>query len=306
MKTLLSKTQFKNFEVGEFGQIGQRTLDETLNLINEFPWNTERALASVELHCPSVTIEHPSGTFLKLGPYFGGKFCFYHCSKRGKVTFCIIDELDKVSATVAAFFDGNGNVAGFQLYKYVFNALGIFRTNTYEYKPGSKAAFNYLKLDLLIYVAPTLLMMSQFFTNWTIFLNPYACFTFFCLILLIMGPSFYLMFDYESYNQNLYLRISRGHRNFLFGGLNGICEYDKADISDICRYYNHGSRNPWQGSQVYKLVFKDGTTLIFSSLLITQWAFVKKFPDVTIRSEHIYFPTMAKVLSRLEQQKAEI
>ena len=301
MKTLCSKIQFKNFEVGEFGEIRNRTLDETLKLTYDFPWETERALASVKLHCPSVTIKHPSGSFLKIGPYFSGKFCVYHCGKRGEVTYLVLNELNEITSPVTDFFKGELNLSGFQKYKYVINPLQYFKTNPYEYKPGSKAIFNYLKLDLVTVVAPAFIIFTQFFTNWSMLANPYATCAILGFITLFCGPGMYLLFDYEPYYQHQYLKISRGHRYFIFGDVDGNKEYDKAEIFEICRYYNHRGRNPWSGSQVYKLVFKDGKILIFSSLLITEWAFVKKFPGAEIKSEHIFFPTMDNTLIKIQR-----
>jgi len=298
---MYSKIQLRNFEVGEFGNIGVRTLDETSQLIRDFPWDTERGLASVELHCPSVTLEHPSGSFLKIGPYFGGKFCFYHCSKGGKVTFIVIRDFTEMAPIVSDFFNGDGKVKGFKKYKYIIMPLQYFKTNPFEYKPGSKAIFNYLKWDFAMIIMLIFIVFTRFFTDWSLFYDLIKLGTILGFLLIFFGPSLYLLFDYQAYYKNQYLRISRGHQNFIFGDLNGRKEYNKADILEICRYYHHGSRNPWNGSQVYKLVFKDGYTLVFSSLLISQLAFAKKFPGIEIKSEHVFFPTMANVFSKQEQ-----
>lgn len=297
MKTLCSKIQLKNFEVGEFGEIANRTLDETLNLIFSFPWATERALASVELHCPSVTIESLSGSYLKVGPYFNGKFCIYHCSKSGKVTFQVLNELNEMIAIIAEFFNGKIKIAGFQNYKYVVNPRKYFKTNPYEYKPGAKAIFNYFKLDLLIIVAPLCILGTKFFTDWSVITNPLGLFAILIFLLFFCGPSLYLLLDYQPYTKNQFLKISRGHHHFIFGDIAGNKEYDKSDIVGICRYYNHGGRNPWSGSQVYRITFKNGEMLLFNSLLIDQWAFIKKFPGLEIKSKHVFFPTVNAVLS---------
>lgn len=297
MKALCSKIQLKNFEVGEFGEIKNRTLDETLKLIFQFPWEIERTLASVELHCPSVTIESPSGSFLKIGPYFSGKFCIYHCSKKGKVTFLILMELNEASAIITEFFNGEIKTPGFQNYKYVINPRQYFKTNPYEYKPGAKAFYNYFKLDLLTIVAPLFVLMTKFFTDWSIITNPLGLLAILIFLLVFCGPSLYLFLDYEPYAKNQFLKISRGHHHFIFGDIAGNKEYDKSDIVEIRRYYHQGGRNPWSGSQVYKITFQDGEKLMFTSLLIDQWAFMKKFPGLEIKSKHVFFPTVSAVLS---------
>jgi hypothetical protein len=71
---LISKVQYKRSEKGEFHEIAKRDLNDTILLLENYPWDIERSLAPVELTCPSITLEHPIGTYLKIGPYFSGKF----------------------------------------------------------------------------------------------------------------------------------------------------------------------------------------------------------------------------------------
>ena len=75
--TLLTKTQLKDYEAGEFSDIKQRTYPETRDLIEQFPWTQQRDHISISLTNPSITIEGPSGDYLKLAPYFNGKFVLY-------------------------------------------------------------------------------------------------------------------------------------------------------------------------------------------------------------------------------------
>lgn len=84
MIQLLSKAQYKRSEKGEFHHIAHRTVEETISLIRSYPWKTERSLASVELTCPSITIEHPIGTYLKIGPYFSDKYSLYYLTTNKK------------------------------------------------------------------------------------------------------------------------------------------------------------------------------------------------------------------------------
>lgn len=78
MKTLLSKVQHKNFEIGEFNCQGQRTYDETIELIEKFPWEEERKNIAVSLTNPSITIEGKNEDFLKLALFYNGKFVLHY------------------------------------------------------------------------------------------------------------------------------------------------------------------------------------------------------------------------------------
>jgi len=63
MTSLISKLQYREYEKGEFDAIAARTLEEVISAVLSFPWDTERHLTSVELTCPSVTVEHPLELF---------------------------------------------------------------------------------------------------------------------------------------------------------------------------------------------------------------------------------------------------
>lgn len=90
---LISKVQYKRSEKGEFHNVKSRNLEETFSLIESFSWVTERIGAPVELTCPSVTIEQPVGTYLKIGTYFSGKFALYFLNARGRLYFGVADTL---------------------------------------------------------------------------------------------------------------------------------------------------------------------------------------------------------------------
>jgi hypothetical protein len=298
MKTLVSKIQLKIFEIGEFDDIKERSIKDTLAVIFNFPWAEERALASVELNCPSVTIEQSNGSYLKVGPYFGGKFCLYHYRKGYGVKFLIVDALPNISATIDDFYNGVLNLNMFRRYKFVLNPSQYFETNLFEYRPGAKAVLNYMKLDLAIYVAPCLVMCTKFFTDWSFFTNPYAVFGLMALILLFIGPAIYLLFDYEPYYQNQFLQISRGHQQFTFSDGDNNSVYNKADIIEIKRFHNTAPKNPWREKSVHKIVLSDDRELVFSSLLILHGAFERKFPGLTITSIHVFFPTMRNAIAK--------
>lgn len=147
MKTLISKLQYKNYEKGEFNNIEMRTAEETIQLVKDYPWEEQRQLASVELTCPSVTIEHDSGRFLKLGPHFGGKFCFYLSNGR-KISEKIIQHLEDSFEIITDFYNNVDISKGFDRLFLVFWPKSHFVTASFQYtsSPGSigKLFFNFL------------------------------------------------------------------------------------------------------------------------------------------------------------------
>jgi hypothetical protein len=81
MPEFISKLQHNTYEKGEFSDEQPRDLEETINLIKDFPWDAERTLTDIQLTGPSVTILDNDLNYLKLGLYFGGKFCVYYLDK---------------------------------------------------------------------------------------------------------------------------------------------------------------------------------------------------------------------------------
>lgn len=132
MKTLISKLQYKNYEKGEFNNIEMRTVEETIQLIKDYPWEEQRQLASVELTCPSVTIEHDSGQFLKLGPHFGGKFCLYLSNGR-KISEKIIQHLEDSFEVITNFYNDKDISKGFDRLFLVFWPKSHFVTASFQY-----------------------------------------------------------------------------------------------------------------------------------------------------------------------------
>ena len=64
MPDFISKLQYKNYEKGEFSDEKVRGLDETIQLIKNFPWTKQRGV-DVQLTGPSVTIQNEYAEYLK-------------------------------------------------------------------------------------------------------------------------------------------------------------------------------------------------------------------------------------------------
>ena len=69
MTALVTKIQYNNFETGEFSEVRERTYEETVDLIEHFPWNKQREKLVIDLTNPSVTIEGGDNDFLKFAVF---------------------------------------------------------------------------------------------------------------------------------------------------------------------------------------------------------------------------------------------
>ena len=78
MSLLNAKLQFNTFETGEFTEEKERTFEEVVALIRNFPWEDQTEILRVGLTNPSVTLDRNRKSFLKLLPYFHGKYALFY------------------------------------------------------------------------------------------------------------------------------------------------------------------------------------------------------------------------------------
>ena len=299
MTKLVSKVQYKRSEKGEFHDVAERTLEDTITLMLNYPWNTERSLASIELTCPSVTIEHPNRTYLKVGPYFSGKFSLYYLDTNNKVYIHTVNALEDVCNWVESYYEQEGQLLGFENYSFTINPITHFQTDPFEYTIDIKAISTFF--IFLIWVIPVTLIMG-----WLKQLdrpdgyNFLAGLGFTSVILLLFSPIIYLFFDYLSADRNHYLQISKGHDEFVFGTEESKKLYHKKDIAEINVYGTNRypleerrhKRRSWTECEVFIITFKNAEQIRFTSLLISSNKLKRKFPDHHFINNQRFIPTV--------------
>jgi hypothetical protein len=297
MTLLISKVQFKRSEKGEFHDIVQRSPDETISLILNYPWNTERNLAPVELSCPSVTIEHPVGTFLKIGPYFSSKFSLYYLDTNHSVYRKTANTLEDAIVWVKTYFEQNGKLDWSEKYGFTFRPASHFRTNTFEYTADRKAIFTFFRFPFIFSPFLVGLCLLGYLDRPESF-NVLAPVTLLFLLLLIGSPLVYLFFNYLSVDKDSYLQISKGHDEFLYGPIDQKKSYSKLDITEINAYGVRNSRSPWSECEVFLISFNNGEQIQFTSLLIDGNTLRNKFPDHQIINHKKFFPAVRSRVDR--------
>ncbi len=291
MTLLISKVQFKRSEKGEFHDIARRSLEETVSLVLNYPWDTERNLASVELTCPSVTIEHPVGSCLKIGPYFSGKFSLYYLDTNSSVYLKTTDTLEDAIVWIKAYFEQEGKLNWSEKYGFTFRPVSHFRTNSFEYTVDRKAIFTFFKFPILFSPFLVLVCLLGYLDRPESF-NAWAPVGMLFLLLLLAGPLVYLFFNYLSVDKDNYLQISKGHDVFLYGKIDKRKSYSKLDIAEINAYGVRYSRNPWRECEVFLISFNNGEEIRLTSLLIDGDTLRKKFPDHKVTHHQKFFPTV--------------
>jgi len=287
---LLSKIQYKRDEKGEFHEIAVRNYDDTIALVLNYPWNTERGLASIELTCPSVTIEHPVGTYLKIGPYFSGKYSVYYMESN-QVYLKIADTLDDACFWLKEYFEGDGRLTGFDKYGFTINALSHFRTYAFKYTVNAMAILKIFWFQLLM-VSLVFMICLRTLINRPENFDMIVVAVIIIILLPIAGPTVYLFYNYLKLDKRHYLELSRGHDDFRFGTLDDTKIYRKQDIAVIERHKTDDGRRPWSECEVFIIIFKNGDKIKFTSLLILGHRLHYKFPKNQITLVERFFPTI--------------
>lgn len=287
---LLSKIQYKRDEKGEFHDIALRNCDDTIALVLNYPWNTERSLASIELTCPSVTIEHSAGTYLKIGPYFSGKYSVYYLESN-RVYLMIADTLEDAGCWVKEYFTQKGKFTGFKKYGFTINALSHFHTHKFEYTVNARAILKIFWFQILMTSLVCMVCIMTLIEHPENFLMSLIG-SIIILLLPTAGPTVYLFFNYLKVDRNHYLQISRGHDDFKFGTVGDEKIYRKQDIKNIARYKTQDGKRPWSECEVFIIIFKNGYKIKFSSLLIWGNTLYHKFPENQIIEVERFFPTI--------------
>lgn len=275
MPEFISKLQHKTYEKGEYSDEKVRNLEETLLLIKTFPWDGQRG-SDVQLTGPSVTIKDEYGNYLKIGLYFNDKFCLYYLDCDNHLFEYHAPDINDVLDIVTDFF--NGQIALQKFEKHLFNIgnQAQFITNSFIYrvKPlRSLLLSGFFIVLFLLFFIPAIVLMSEkapFF----VFGIPFA------FSLLFGGLLIYILKKYLACSTQI-MQVSRGNPVFSFGNDVDDSTYNKNDIKEIIRYNPSGGRNP-NMFVVFEIYFKDGSTIKFSNMLISDLIFNNKFPGSLI------------------------
>lgn len=288
---LISKVQYQNYEPGEFTNICSRTLIETIELVANFPWQEYRHPAFVKLTGPSVTIEHPAGKLLKVGPYFNNTFCLYFIDETEKLQVRIVPGLTDCYEAISAIYNNAGTFVSNQKAPFYEEPKKHFVTNPFEYTVTKARISSFITKPALFDTFLFLLIFTVGFTYWEVFTGLLGIFIGGSIYALIVGPNLYLFFDYYYYSKDLCLKLAKGQNDFYFGPKEAPKEYLKEDIQIIRILSHHEARNSWNHNTVFEIIFKNGEVIRMPNLLIKTTVFVEKFPAQNMEWKHKFFAT---------------
>ena len=261
MPVFISKLQYKTCEEGEFYDEQPRTLEETLTVINSFPWLQER-FAEVDLIGPSVTIASENREFLKIGIHYGGTFHLYYLAKNNNLYERFPINIDDVKDTVTDFFKGNLKLHQLEKQSFSFFKRRRFITRTFQYTITTGRNLWMINTWLIFSVLPLILLIFGLIRSEFLLASTMA------LVAMFFGALSANQF-FKFYNhRHRHLYITRGNDIFIYGeDETERLEYSKADIKKIIHYYPTNTRA--NSIEFYDIIFNDNNSIRFSNILIS-------------------------------------
>ncbi|WP_114937601.1 hypothetical protein [Mucilaginibacter endophyticus] len=275
MLQLISKLQHNTYEKGEYSDEQARNIEETINLIKDFPWDTERALTDIQLTGPSVTIQDSDLNYLKLGLYFNGKFCLYYLDSQNHLYEYHASTIDEAYNLVRDFFEQKLDIKQFDKHLFNIGNKPHFITNDFVYRVKPS------KIVLTVALISSFVVSSIYFraiAGQSSTPHPAGViFLFAAIIGVFIGG---LVFIFTP-GKKQYLQISRGNNLFSYGyDEKHIILYDKLNIQEISYYV---SNKGWVSD--LKITFKNGSYIQPENLINAQ-TLLRKFPkalNITIK-----------------------
>ncbi|MHB8209305.1 hypothetical protein [Mucilaginibacter sp.] len=274
MPELISKVQHKTYEKGEFSDEKQRSLDDTISLIKDFLWDTERTLTDIQLTGPSVTIKDEDLNYLKIGLFFNGKFCLYYLDNESHLYEYHAPTIEDVCSIVTDFFNEGLDLQKFEKKTFSLGSRKHFENGYFEY------TLNKTWNSLYILFAFAILIPIMIVTVVIALASMYWLMPLYLILDLLYIQGIYFMVMVSLRSRNLSLNITSGQDYFQFGNEDDRQQYDKKDISEI-NISGQTSRS-LKTFNLMDVVFKDGTTITIPGVIIEPFLFASKFPGYKI------------------------
>ncbi len=284
MSKFLSKLQYKHYEAGEFADEQERTEEEIVKLVKDFPWVEQCSGTPVGPTSPSVTIENSLGVYLKIAHSYGGKFILYLFDERETFYKKIVLTLDDCCTAVHEFCTDTIDLSTFH-HESLFQGKRHFETKDFTFHVTRGMLFSIILSFFPAVVLLALLILMAF--NFTGMINGGGKGMYFLLPVVlgaflfssyVSGRALSLYYNHFNYSLFQFITISKGKNEFVFGTEEHHEVYLKDELTLVKIYRNPQTRSPMYGIEVYELLFKNGNTVKISSLLLKQAA--SRFPTV--------------------------
>lgn len=284
MVRLVSKVQFNNFEKGEFVDVVGRTYDETIRLIEDFPWDKQRAKLEITLTNPSITIEGRNSTYLKLAVYFNSKFVLYFLNEKDELFSKSFFNREDAYSYINCFFECRIKLEDFKKeYTWLRQTRQHFISQDFKYYVTPKSTYRFLLsssgVNLLFGIV--YLISIPFISFNKIGMGGEIIIA---LIAFLIGGGLNLIFffNYYYYARNKMLIMSKGNDVFYFGQKQRPEQFSKHEISKVITYKDANPRSPLSQFALVHLMMKDGRKLRVPNIFLEYYELQNKLSGISI------------------------
>lgn len=283
MTTLISKVQYKNFETGEFIDVQERSYDETIDLIEKFPWNNQREQIVIDLTNPSITIEGKNDDFLKFALFFNQKYVLHYFDEKQVLFTKSFEHLNEGYQYIKNFFEQPAfDTKDFKEENtWLQYNLKHFVTQDFRYVVTPKSARAFLLSTSGINFFMSLFFIIFVFSKGGALLN-IALFAILLVMIFLVGGGLNLIFffNYYNYAKDKILIMSKGNDNFYFGNADSPVLYNKKDIMEYT-VFRPGGRSQIGGFVIVSIELNNGTVLKIPNILVDYQAMEQKLFEYT-------------------------
>jgi len=292
MIKLVSKVQYNNFETGEFNDVKERNFEETIDLIENFPWNIQREKIVIDLTNPSVTIEGKSNDFLKFAIFFNQKYVLHYFDNNQVLYTKSFTNLKEGFEYIKRYFEETSfDTSDFKKETtWLQHNLKHFVTQDFNYILTFKSIRNYLLstsgMNFCILILYIIFCLTIGFKN-----NDVVTIIIVSILMFLMGGGLHLVlfFNYYNYVKDKILIMSKGNDIFYYGNIDNPIKYDKKDILEYTTIRSRGRKNQLNGFAIVEIEFKDCSVLKIPNLLVDYSALENKLSEYP-RIEENKFP----------------
>jgi hypothetical protein len=291
---LVSKIQYKNFEPGEFIDRQERTCAQTIALIEQFPWETERDHLVVSLTNPSITIEGPGGDYLKLALYYNGKFVLHYLDQKHHLYTKSLPKYQDAFPIIQSFF-ANTPFDPQELKQeasLLQERLPHFADGNFQYRisTGRTLWFGFP----FLFILPLMLLVDIVLLIKKNTSQPGSIIFLTVFILLLSGIFILQLFNHYWYSRNLVLTMTKGNDLFYFGPSEHPKAFNKKDILNLTTHGSRGRGGSFEGNLLREEInFTDGRSINISTILIGHGLLLDKLPGIPLKEEREFFPFLS-------------
>jgi hypothetical protein len=283
MTTLLSKIQHNTFEIGEFVEEKERSYEETIDLIECFPWEKERKNLAVSLTNPSVTIQSKNKDFLKLALFYNGMFVLHYFNGQEVLFTKSFTNIKDTYSYIKNFFEQEQfEAAGFKKENtWMQHNLKHFISQDFRYTVTKQSVKNFLISTSGFNFVATLFLIGLFIFKPNAHTEfPVIIFMLVFMFLVGGGINLIIFFNFYGHVKNKILIMSKGNDVFYYGEIGDPVKYNKSQIIEYRSIMVRNSRNPISGFALIIIELKDGNELMIPNLLVDYLALEQKLSGI--------------------------